>query len=507
MDSFEDLEVGPELVEALAAEGIERPTPLQEAALPVLRKGHNLVLAAGPGSGLLAAWVVPLLARVEPEGPTPQVVALTATRESADLLAESTARLAASLGLTAAALGSAWVLPERAHVVFATPEDALAAASRGLALGAARALVVDQAQQLESLGALDAVEGVLGYVAPEAQRVVSALPVTPGVADLIARHCKRAPTLPPPDPGGAPDRGRLRFRVVAEPRESAALALAEELLHGDARHVLFYSRSEDTAADLGDHLTLHGFVAGAPGDAAFPVWLGVDALAGRAAAAGTEGLVVVSFHPPPDPDTLDRRHAVAPDGVALVLARELAHLKSVARRTGYSTVPFPPPPPRAPSSVERLRERIERALAETDVTPWLPVLEPLFERHDPAEVAAATLALLRESKPAPEVPERRPAEDEAAPAPVWVKLFIGVGERDGLRPGDLVGAITGEAGVDGRQVGRIEIRDTHSVVEVHESVARRVIKALNGTTIKGRAVRADFDRPRRGRQPRAPRPR
>jgi ATP-dependent RNA helicase DeaD len=74
--------------------------------------------------------------------------------------------------------------------------------------------------------------------------------------------------------------------------------------------------------------------------------------------------------------------------------------------------------------------------------------------------------------------------------------------------------------VDGRQVGKIDIRESHSVVEVHDAVARRVIKALNGTTLKGRAVRADFDRPRKGgtggrsprgsgpsRSPRPPRPR
>ncbi len=62
--------------------------------------------------------------------------------------------------------------------------------------------------------------------------------------------------------------------------------------------------------------------------------------------------------------------------------------------------------------------------------------------------------------------------------------------------GDLLGAITGEAGVDGKAVGRIEIQESHTLVEVHDDVARSVIKSLNGTTIKGRAVRADFDRPR-----------
>jgi ATP-dependent RNA helicase DeaD len=91
--------------------------------------------------------------------------------------------------------------------------------------------------------------------------------------------------------------------------------------------------------------------------------------------------------------------------------------------------------------------------------------------------------------------------------PAWAKLFIGVGERDGLRPGDLLGAITGEAGVSGDAVGRIDIKESHSLVEVHDAVAKKVIRAINGTTIKGRAVRADFDRPRRGSSQRGRSPR
>jgi ATP-dependent RNA helicase DeaD len=113
---------------------------------------------------------------------------------------------------------------------------------------------------------------------------------------------------------------------------------------------------------------------------------------------------------------------------------------------------------------------------------------------------------VREAKAATAVPAPAPpATPTTAETPAWAKLFLSVGERDGLRPGDLVGAITGEARVDGRQIGKIDIRESHSVVEVHDSVARAVIKALNGTTIKGRAVRADFDRPRRDKAPRAPR--
>jgi ATP-dependent RNA helicase DeaD len=345
------------------------------------------------------------------------------------------------------------------------------------------------------------VERVIDYIPPEAQRILTALPVTEGVADLVDRHFKRALTLPGRDLAEPLKRGRVRFRITTENKEAAALGLAEELLAGSVRHVLFYSRSEDRAADLGDYLTLHGFVAGAPGDPGVPVWLGVEALAARSAAQGAEGLVVVSHDVPPDPDTLDRRHSIGSDGVVLVLPRELAHLKSVGRRTGYETVPYPPPSRGTPTAIEELRASLLRALEEGNALAYLPLLEPLFERFDPAEVAAAAVALLRERKPTTAPSPAPQPTAEPAGAPAWAKLFIGIGERDGLRPGDLVGAITGEAGVDGRAVGKIEIRESHSVVEVHDEVARKVIRALNGTTLKGRAVRADFDRPRRGGGP------
>ena len=95
----------------------------------------------------------------------------------------------------------------------------------------------------------------------------------------------------------------------------------------------------------------------------------------------------------------------------------------------------------------------------------------------------------------PAQPHRAAAQTTGTPS--WAKLFITVGERDGLEKGDLLGAITGEAGIDGAAVGRIDIKESHSIVEVHDAVARNVIQALNGTSIKGRSARVDFDRPRK----------
>ena len=508
MESFEDLGIAPELTEALALEGIESPTPLQEVAIPVLRKGNSLLLAAGPGSGLFASWAVGLLEHIEADGDTPRALVLCSTPETANHLAESMARLAAGTGHSVAALGTSWVLPARAQVLFGTPADLVAALSSGdVSAEMVASVVVDQAQLIENQSGLSAVETVLDYLPDGAQRVLSALPMTDGVTDLADRLFKRAMTLPPQTASESPDLGEGRFRITPEPREAAVLSVVDALLEEGARHALVFCQNEDRAADVGDFLTLHGYDAGAPGDEAAPVWLGVDALEARSAAMDVEGVVVVSCDVPSDLDTLDRRHSISSGGVVIVLPREIAHLKLLGRHAGYDTVPFPPPPTTR-GAMDQLRDTIERAMEMEDTAAYLVALEPLFERYDAAEVAAAAVALLRkkgtEAGQATQSAPVRTAAAQATGTPSWAKLFVGVGERDGLQTGDLLGAITGETGVPGESVGKIQIKESHSLVEVHDSVARTVIQAINGTTIKGRAVRADFDRPRRGIQARGP---
>jgi ATP-dependent RNA helicase DeaD len=74
------------------------------------------------------------------------------------------------------------------------------------------------------------------------------------------------------------------------------------------------------------------------------------------------------------------------------------------------------------------------------------------------------------------------------------RLFIGAGREAGIRPGDLVGAITGEAGINSRDLGAIEIGDRFSLIEVPESRAEDIITALRATTIRGRKVPVRRDR-------------
>ena len=93
VDSFEDLGLSPELVEALAGEGAEHPTPLQHGAIPIIRRGNNVVVHAGPGAGTLFTYGAALLDRLEPGAGRPRALVVVPTAAAARRLAEALARL------------------------------------------------------------------------------------------------------------------------------------------------------------------------------------------------------------------------------------------------------------------------------------------------------------------------------------------------------------------------------------------------------------------------------
>lgn len=502
--SFEDLELPPELVEALSAEGIEEPSEFQRAAMPVIRRGNNLLGAAGPGAGTLVAYGTALLERTEPRTGQPGALVLAPTPEAAAHLAESLGGIAASTGHVVAALGAPWALPERSDVLFGTPRDVRSAVDDSrLSLEAVQCLVVDGASSIEAVSGLDDVDRVLGYVGSGTQRVILSLPVTDAVRSLVADHVPKAVQVPPvpvaQDEEKVPTRGELRFRITGDDKVDALLSLTAELFADDVRHVLVFCRSEDRAADVGDFMALHGYVAGAPGDEDLPLWLAVEPLSAReavTASATPEQVATISLDCPADADTMDRRHSAGGrQAIVLLHAREVPHFRDTARRAAYGVRPLPPPPSVVESRIEEIRERLARQAGREDLAPHFLILEPLLERFTPQELAAAALSLLSAPESTATIsPAASARAEKATGSDGWTRLFVSIGEMEGIKPGNLLGTLAGESGVDGSLFGKIEIRETFSLVEVRSSEAEKVIKAVNGLSIRGRSTRVDYDR-------------
>src|SRR6266498_3005846 len=150
----------------------------------------------------------------------------------------------------------------------------------------------------------------------------------------------------------------------------------------------------------------------------------------------------------------------------LLTPAQLPYARSIAALT---PVPLADAADRAQVRVERLRARVAELIERGAVDTELALLTPLFERFDAAEVAAALLALQR-------TPGAAAAEPTAAPAPSWVKVFVGVGKKDGAAAKDLVGALIREAGIAREDLGRIEVRETFSLVDVASHAADQAIQ-------------------------------
>ncbi len=251
MESFEDLELPAEMTEALSAEGFEEPTEFQRTEIPLLRRGNNLLVIAGPGAGTLLAYGTAILERTEPQAGRPGALVLVPTAGVATGLAESLGRIAATTGHSVGALGGAWLLPERCDVLFATPIDVKAAVDgSSLTLEGLEFLVVDGASAMEAITGLDTLGALFEYIKPGAQRVVLSQPVTEATQALVAKHVSKAVRVPP---GPAiedavakpPERGEIRFRITGEDKVEALAPLVSELLGDAARHVLLFCRSAD----------------------------------------------------------------------------------------------------------------------------------------------------------------------------------------------------------------------------------------------------------------------
>jgi len=175
--------------------------------------------------------------------------------------------------------------------------------------------------------------------------------------------------------------------------------------------------------------------------------------------------------------------------VVFIAAVQLPYLRSIATLTPLALASGAD---RARDRAEALRERVAGLLTAGSVDAELALLDPLFGRFDPAEVAGALLALLGD--------EEKGKGEEAAPSASTgserVKVFVNVGKKDRASAKDMVGALIREAGLAKGDIGRIEVRETFSLVEVAPGAAERAVRGLAGATIRGRRVLARLDRER-----------
>jgi len=560
---FSALGLADPLVAVITALGYEEPTPVQREAIPLILAGRDLLTQAETGTGKTAAFALPMIQRLalpaegdgERKGAPREAgrkkaaapgraagLVLVPTRELAMQVCEAIHKYARGTGLSAVPLyGGASMqqqlraLDRGADIVVATPGRALDHIRRGtLILDAVRVLVLDEADEMLDMGFAEDLDAILKETPDTRQTALFSATLPARILKIAERHLKapRRVTVAREKTAGTLPRVRQVAYIVRHGDKAAALDRILDMESPTSAIVFCRTRLEvDTLVEA---LNAHGYRAEA-------LHGGMqqrqrDAVMQRVRAATTDLLIatdvaargldirhvshVVNYDLPADAESyvhrIGRTGRAGREGTAITLAEPREHrlLRSIEHVTKQkievATVPTVADlrARRLEVTATSLRER----LAAKDFDDVRVVIESLADEFDVVDIAAAAVKMAHlatmsdgddkeiavPSRDATTRPPRsgRGAADVEAGA---VRLFIGAGKKGGIRPADLVGAITGEAGVPASAVGAIRIAENFSVVDVPEDLADGIVAAMRGAKLRGQkaVVRRDRDAPDR----------
>ena len=483
----------------------------------------------------------------------PGAVVLVPTRELAMQVAEALHRYGKSFGANVLPIygGQAMQQQQRAlrrgvDVVVATPGRILDhIRRRSIDLGAVRTVVLDEADEMLDMGFADDLEAILTELPGERQTALFSATIPKRIA-AIARDHLRDPVRVAIAREAAPTGEKPRVREVAYvvARQHKMEALGRVLDMESPASAIVFCRTRREVDELTEVLGARGYGAdalhgGMTQDQRDRVMRrfreGTSQLlvATDVAARGLDiGHLshVVNFDIPVSPDAyvhrVGRTGRAGREGVAITLlepreTRLLGSIEKVARRRI--------PVEKLPTVLDvRARQReltsaaVRGVLEAGEYAPYRVVVEALATEFDVADIAAAAMKLaddaaapkatdgdlhppptrdrkIRKMRPGSSAPraggertgkergggQRRGRSQDGD----FVRLFVPLGRRSGMRPSDLVGAIVNKASVDPQQIGTIDIVDNFSLVEVREADADAIIDALRKTTIRGKPVK------------------
>jgi ATP-dependent RNA helicase DeaD len=545
--SFAELGLRTELLKALSGLGYEEPTPIQREAIPPLLQRRDLLGQAATGTGKTAAFALPVLQRMSAgeRGDTPVALVLVPTRELAMQVSQAFHRYGRDLGVRVLPIYGGQPIGRQLQslkrgvdVVVATPGRALDHLARGtLRLGDVETVVLDEADEMLDMGFAEDIEAILASTPDDRHTVLFSATMPARVDGIARRHLRDPVRIEMGRESTATGAGPLvRQTAYMVNRAQKAAALGRILDVEAPTAAIVFCRTREEVDQLAETLNgrgyraeaLHGGMSQEQRDRAMGRLRSGSADLLIATDVAARGLDidqlthVVNYNVPSDPDAyvhrIGRVGRAGREGVAITLAEPREHrmLKAIERQTKQriNVEKVPTVADLRARRLELTRAALQESVLSDDLERFRVVVESLTDEFDLMEVALAAVKLAHESSPEadeediPEVatPTRRGRGTDVRPdgrpdgrrgraqSAGMTRVYVGLGRSAGVRPQDLVGAITGETRLSGRDVGAIEIADRFSLVEVPEAAADEVIAALRGTTIKGKRPTARRER-------------
>lgn len=553
---FSELGLDARVLASLADLGYEKPSPIQAATIPLLLEGRDVVGLAQTGTGKTAAFALPALSRMaelaDTNGPakTPQILVLAPTRELALQVAEaftSYAKYLPNFTVLPVYGGSPYGpqlngLRRGAQVVVGTPGRVIDHINKGsLDLSNLQYVVLDEADEMLRMGFAEEVDKIL-EATPEEKQVALFSATMPRTIRRIASEYLRNPqevAVKSKQSTGTNITQRFLQVMGAHKLDAMTRILESEEFDG----VITFVRTKMATEDLADKLKARGFTAAAiNGDipqqqrerTVENLRSGkIDILVATDVAA--RGLDVerishvINFDIPHDTESYVHRIGRTGragrkgDAILFMTPREKYLLRAIEKATRQPVTQMQLPSLDSVNDrrIQKFTDRIDKTISGQDLTTFREIVEKFAAEHedlDHLEIAAA-LALMAQGgrpllmtepvmSPAKKARMDRPERGErgergprarktAAEGNAMYRLAVG--RRNRVQPGSIVGALANEGGFDSSEIGGIDIRSDHTLVELPAELSKDQWRALSKTRIGGEAIDLQLDN---GRSPR-----
>jgi ATP-dependent RNA helicase DeaD len=538
--AFHQLALKESLLKILDEVGYETPSPIQAQTIPLLLEGKDVLGQAQTGTGKTAAFALPLLSNLNLKQKDPQVLVLTPTRELAIQVAEAFQKYATHIkGFHVLPVyggqdyrGQIRALQRGVHVVVGTPGRVMDHMRRGtLKLGKLSALVLDEADEMLRMGFIDDVEWILEQTPSDRQTALFSATMPQQIRRIATQYLNKPEQITIKVKTATADTIRQRFWPVSGMHKLDALTRILEAETFDA--MLVFVRTKTATAELSEKLEARGY-ASAPLNGDIPqnqrertveqLKNGkLDILVATDVAA--RGLDVrrishvVNYDIPYDTEAYIHRigrtgrAGEQGDAILFVAPREkrLLHAIEKATRKKIEMMILPSTELINDKRIAKFKQRITDTLATEDSGLFSQLVEQYQEEHNvPALEIAAALAqllqgdtpLLLQNKPQrkadrnwdkeerkPHKGRERPSRNEAPLERGMERFRIEVGHNHDVQPGNIVGAIANEAGIDGEYIGRVNIHDDYSLIDLPEDMPDNTFNILKKTRLSGHPLK------------------
>ncbi|OIR08537.1 ATP-dependent RNA helicase DbpA [mine drainage metagenome] len=451
--SFNELPLSPSMLATLEQLEYRTMTPIQAASLPITLAGHDLIAQAKTGSGKTAAFALPLLTKLNPRHFGVQAMVLCPTRELADQVTQEMRRLArfADNIKILSLVGGSTMRPQRdslehgAHIVVGTPGRIMDHIERGsLKLDAINTLVLDEADRMLDMGFYDDIAFVVKQCPTDRQTMLFSATYPEGIARLANKFMRNPQELKLLEQH---EGSKIRQRFYEIKHEERLQAVAALLKHYRPVSTLAFCNTKQQCRDLVDVLHAQGIHA---------LTLNGDM------EQRERDQVLIQF--------ANRSCSVLAATDVAARGLDIAQLEAVIN------VDVTPDP-------EIHVHRIGRT-GRADAEGWALSLA------SPADMnRVSNIARMVGSEPEWHTLESVKSENDKPLIPPMVTLQILGGRKEKIRPGDVLGALTGEAGFTREQVGKITVTDMSTYVAVVRCIAREAVKRLSAGKVKGKTVK------------------